>query len=62
VEREISAAEAVALLHEAASGGMRDLDRLATGCLREAAREKRKLVERDLLPRVIDGDRLERDA
>ena len=61
-EREIFTADAVALLHEAASGGMRDLDRLATGCLREAARKKRKLVERDLLPRVIDSDRLERDA
>ena len=36
VEREIFTADAVALLHEAASGGMRDLDRLATSCLREA--------------------------
>jgi hypothetical protein len=32
---------------------MRDLDRFATRCLREAARKKRKLVERDLLPRVF---------
>ncbi|HTP25566.1 MAG TPA: AAA family ATPase [Anaeromyxobacteraceae bacterium] len=62
VEREVFTADAVAILHEAANGGMRDLDRLATGCLREAARKKRKLVERDLLPRVIDSDRLERDA
>jgi type II secretory pathway predicted ATPase ExeA len=62
VEREIFTADAVAMLHEAASGGMRDLDRLATGCLHEAARKKRKLVERDLLARVVDRDRLERDA
>ncbi|MGC3998052.1 MAG: AAA family ATPase [Anaeromyxobacter sp.] len=62
VDREIFAGDAVALLHEAASGGMRDLDRLATGCLREAARRKRKLVERDILPRVLDRDRLERDT
>ena len=61
-EREVFTSEAVALLHEAAVGGMRDLDRLAAGCLREAARRKKKLVERDLLPRVIDRDRLERDA
>ena len=46
--------------HEAATGGMRDLDRLATGCLREAGRRKRKLVERDLLARVFDRDGLER--
>ncbi len=52
----------LAMLHEAASGGMRDLDRLANGCLREASRKKRKLVERDLLARVVDRDRLERDA
>ena len=62
VERDVFTADAVSLLHEAAAGGMRDLDRLATGCLREAARKKRKLVERDLIPRVVDSDRLERDA
>jgi type II secretory pathway predicted ATPase ExeA len=62
IEREVFTGDAAAMLHEAAAGGMRDLDRLATGCLREAARKKRKLVERDLLPRVIDSDRLERDA
>jgi len=62
VEREVFTADAVAMLHEAASGGMRDLDRLATACLREAARRKKRLVERDLLPRVIDRDRIERDT
>ena len=61
-ERDVFTSDAVALLHEAAVGGMRELDRLATGCLREATRRKKKLVERDLLPRVIDRDRLERDA
>ena len=62
VERDVFTHDAIALLHESASGGMRDLDRLATGCLREAARKKRKLVERDLLPRLVDLDRLERDT
>jgi len=62
VEREVFTADAVALLHEAAVGGMRDLDRIATGCLHEAARRKKRLVERELLPRVIDRDRLERDT
>ncbi len=60
-ERDVFTQDAVHLLHEAATGGMRDLDRLATGCLGEAARRKRKLVERDLLPRVLDRDGLERD-
>ncbi len=60
-DRDVFTQDAVQMLHEAATGGMRDLDRLATGCLREAARKKRKLVERDLLPRVLDRDGLERD-
>jgi len=59
-DRDVFTQDAVQMLHEAASGGMRDLDRLATGCLREAARKKRKLIERDLLTRVLDRDGLER--
>jgi general secretion pathway protein A len=60
-DRDVFTHDAVAMLHEAATGGMRDLDRFATGCLREAARKKRKLVERDLLPRVFDRDGLEQN-
>jgi general secretion pathway protein A len=30
------------------------MDRLATAALREAARKKKKLVERDTLARVLD--------
>jgi hypothetical protein len=46
---------AMALLHEASLGGMRDTDRLATAALRETARKKRKLVERDVVARVTDA-------
>ena len=53
-ERELFASDAVAMLHEAASGALRDIDRLATAALREAARKKKKLVERDILARVLD--------
>jgi hypothetical protein len=42
------------MLHEAASGALRDLDRLATAALREAAKRKKKLVERDTLASVLD--------
>jgi hypothetical protein len=41
---------------DAATDGMRDLDRLATGCFREAASKKRKFVERTFLSRVLDRD------
>jgi general secretion pathway protein A len=54
-DREIFASDAVALLHEATSGAMRDLDRLTSTVLREAARKKRRLVERDLVARAIEA-------
>lgn len=60
-EREIFASDATVLLHEATAGAMRDLDRLAASALRETARKKRKLVERDVVIRVIEADTRERD-
>jgi type II secretory pathway predicted ATPase ExeA len=53
--REVFATDALAMLHEAATGALRDIDRLATASLREAARKKRKLVERDVVSRVVDA-------
>jgi general secretion pathway protein A len=53
-DREIFASDAVAMLHEASLGRMRDTDRLATAALREAVRRKRKLVERDAVARIIE--------
>ena len=35
---------------------MRDVDRLATNALREAARRKRKLVERDAVQLALDAE------
>jgi len=55
-ERELFSSDAIAMLHEAASGALRDIDRIATAALREAARKKRKLVERDVLARALDTD------
>jgi general secretion pathway protein A len=40
---------------------MRDLDRVAAAALRETARKKKKLVQRDVLARVIEADTRERD-
>jgi type II secretory pathway predicted ATPase ExeA len=60
-DREVFASDAVVLLHEATLGAMRDLDRLAAHALRETARKKRKLVERDVVARVIEADARERD-
>lgn len=55
-DRELFASDAVAMLHEATLGAMRDLDRLATAALREATRKKRKLVERDAVTRALITD------
>jgi len=55
-EREVFASDALAMLHEATRGAMREIDRLATAALREAARKRRRLVERDVLARILDAD------
>jgi hypothetical protein len=54
VERELFPLDTIALLHEASQGTHRELDRLASLCLREAARRTRKLVERDVARSVLD--------
>jgi len=54
-DREIFTADALTLLHEAAGSSLREIDRIATGALREAARRKKKLVERDVMARIV-GD------
>lgn len=61
-DRELFATDAAALLHEATSGAMREVDRLASTALREAAKKKRRLVERDLVARVIEADARDRPA
>jgi type II secretory pathway predicted ATPase ExeA len=53
---ELLTSDAVAMLHEAASGSLRDIDRIATAALRMAARRKKKLVERDVLAAVLDAE------
>lgn len=60
-DRELVAFDAIALLHEATAGAMRDLDRLASAALCERDRRKRKLVERDTMAGVIEQDTRERD-
>jgi general secretion pathway protein A len=55
-DRELFALDAVALLHEHAGGAMRDIDRLATAALREAARIKHKTVDAETLQRVLAAE------
>jgi type II secretory pathway predicted ATPase ExeA len=55
-DRELFASDAIAMMHEAANGALRDIDRLATASLREAARKKKKLIEREVLARVLEAE------
>jgi type II secretory pathway predicted ATPase ExeA len=50
------ASDAVSLLHEVTKGQLRDLDRVATACLRAAATRNLKRVDCELLQSVVDAD------
>ena len=52
-DHEVFASDAIAMLHEAATGALRDIDRIATSALRLAAGKKRKLVERDIVTSAV---------
>jgi type II secretory pathway predicted ATPase ExeA len=52
-DRDVFADEALATMHEAAGSSLREIDRMATAALRETARRKKKLVERDAMARVV---------
>jgi len=51
-ERALFPDDALAALHDLSQGALREIDRLATAALRDAARRKKKLVDRDLVVRA----------
>lgn len=59
-DREAFSSDAISMLHEASYGSLRDVDRIATACLRAAARRKRKTVERDTVARIVKATAEER--
>jgi type II secretory pathway predicted ATPase ExeA len=56
--KDLFAPDALAMLHEAAAGSLRDTDRIANAALRLASRRKRKTIERELLARVLHAEGL----
>ena len=58
--KDIFSVDALTMLHEAAGSSLRDTDRMATAALRTAARRKKKIVERDLLSRILQTEAGER--
>jgi len=55
-DRELFPSDTITCLHEATLGAMREIDRLAAAALREAAKRKRRVVERDTISRIIDAE------
>ena len=54
-DRAVFPDDALGALHEASQGSLREIDRLATAALREAARRKKKLVDKDVVGRVAEA-------
>lgn len=54
-DKNIFSADAINLMHEHATGALRDVDRIAHGAMRDAARRKRKTVDREAVERVLAG-------
>jgi type II secretory pathway predicted ATPase ExeA len=55
VQHELFSRESVVALHEAAAGSLREIDRLASAALRESARRKRKLIDRETVSRLAEA-------
>lgn len=51
-DREVFSSDALSLLHEASRGHLRDIDRIATDCLKLAQKKRARIVDRDTLVRV----------
>lgn len=54
--KDLFSADALSILHEVAGSSLRDTDRIAAAALRTAARRKKKIVERDVLTRILQSE------
>jgi type II secretory pathway predicted ATPase ExeA len=54
-DKALFSADAIDLMHESATGALRDIDRIAAGAMRDAVRRKRKTVDRAAVERVLAG-------
>lgn len=55
-ERELFNSDAITLIHEQSQGRLRDTDRIATDALKLGARRKVKIIDRELVARVLGDD------
>jgi general secretion pathway protein A len=54
--QEVFTSDALAMLHEAATGRLRDVDRLASEALKRASRRKLKKIDRQLIEEVAGAE------
>jgi general secretion pathway protein A len=54
--RDLFTADAITMLHEATFGSLRDVNRIAHAALRMSTRRKRKLIERDVITRILKSE------
>lgn len=54
--KDLFTADAITMLHEATFGSLRDVDRIAHAALRLSTRRKRKLIERDVITRILKSE------
>lgn len=54
--KDLFSSDAIAFLHEASAGKLRDIDRLAAAALKRAVAHKIRIVDRDLIAHVIADD------
>jgi type II secretory pathway predicted ATPase ExeA len=57
--RQLFAPDAISMIHEAAGGRLRDIDRIATAALKTTARRKRKTVSRQFVSQVLERQSLQ---
>mgnify|MGYP001032105292 CR=1 FL=1 len=53
-KRDVFTENAVALIHEASLGRLRDIDRLATAALKTASRRKKKIIDHNVITDVVE--------
>jgi general secretion pathway protein A len=51
-DREVFSSDALSLIHEASRGHLRDIDRVATDCLKLAQKKRVRIIDRDVVVRV----------
>jgi type II secretory pathway predicted ATPase ExeA len=61
-QRNLFSSDAIAIIHEASVGLLRDIDRLATDCLKHAAKRKLKQVDRELVQNLLEAEEARRQC